>query len=207
MSGSFRSSNWADMAVPLGAGSVGPVGGDDRSGCRPAHPLGNFTVNRYSRLELASGQVRVFYVLDMAEIPAFQAIQELDRDGDTQVSPDEGAAFAIARMGELRQKPQLTLSGTSVDLKPVGAPELSFPPGQGGLSLLRLIFWLEGSLPTTGRGLSPPSIVTTTTANASAGARSSCEVRTACRCSIRASRIRTKATSFAPIHRTCSPAR
>jgi nickel/cobalt exporter len=117
-----------------------------------AHPLGNFTVNHYSRLELAPGQVRLFYVLDMAEIPAFQAIQEIDRDSDTQVNPDEGAAFAIARMDQLRQKLQLTLNGTPVDLKAVGAPELSFPAGQGGLSLLRLTFWLEGSLPTAGQG-------------------------------------------------------
>src|SRR2546430_13733322 len=40
-----------------------------------AHPLGNFTVNRYARVELSAGVVRVYYVLDEAEIPAFQ-----DRD-------------------------------------------------------------------------------------------------------------------------------
>ena len=116
-----------------------------------AHPLGNFTVNHYSRLELSPGQVRVFYVLDLAEIPAFQAIQEIDRDGDTLVAPDEGGAFATARMEALRQGLQLTLNGTRVDLKPSGAPDLSFPPGQGGLSLLRLTFWLEGALPTAGQ--------------------------------------------------------
>jgi nickel/cobalt transporter (NicO) family protein len=117
-----------------------------------AHPLGNFTVNHYSRLEVAPGQVRVFYVLDMAEIPAFQAIQEIDRDGDTQVGSDEGAAYATTKMEALRQGLQLTLNGTRVDLKPRGTPDLSFPPGQGGLSLLRLTFWLEGALPTGGQG-------------------------------------------------------
>ena len=38
-----------------------------------AHPLGNFTVNRFSRIEVAGPRVYVLYVLDLAEIPTFQA--------------------------------------------------------------------------------------------------------------------------------------
>ena len=38
-----------------------------------AHPLGNFTVNRFSRLEVSGPRVYVLYVLDLAEIPTFQA--------------------------------------------------------------------------------------------------------------------------------------
>ena len=38
-----------------------------------AHPLGNFTVNRFSRIEVAGPRVYVRYVLDLAEIPTFQA--------------------------------------------------------------------------------------------------------------------------------------
>jgi nickel/cobalt exporter len=34
-----------------------------------AHPLGNFTINRYAAIELTPGQVRIGYVVDMAEIP------------------------------------------------------------------------------------------------------------------------------------------
>ena len=34
-----------------------------------AHPLGNFTVNRYSRIEIYSDVIRVHYVRDLAEIP------------------------------------------------------------------------------------------------------------------------------------------
>src|SRR6478672_8160917 len=40
-----------------------------------AHPLGNFTVNRYSRIEIGPERVQVQYVLDMAEIPAFQELR------------------------------------------------------------------------------------------------------------------------------------
>jgi hypothetical protein len=42
-----------------------------------AHPLGNFTVNRFSGIELSGNRVYVKYVLDMAEIPAFQERQKI----------------------------------------------------------------------------------------------------------------------------------
>ena len=38
-----------------------------------AHPLGNFTINRYSRIEPSGDRLYVLYVLDLAEIPTFQA--------------------------------------------------------------------------------------------------------------------------------------
>jgi nickel/cobalt transporter (NicO) family protein len=34
-----------------------------------AHPLGNFTINRFARVEVAGHRVYVRYVLDLAEIP------------------------------------------------------------------------------------------------------------------------------------------
>src|SRR5437870_3289737 len=62
-----------------------------------AHPLGNFTVNRYSRLELYSDAIRVRYVLDMAEIPTFQEIDSIDLDGDGQpsASPTEDVSHEL----------------------------------------------------------------------------------------------------------------
>ena len=37
-----------------------------------AHPLGNFTVNRYAGIELAGSSLYVRYALDLAEIPTYQ---------------------------------------------------------------------------------------------------------------------------------------
>ena len=37
-----------------------------------AHPLGNFTVNRYAGIEVAGSDVYVRYALDLAEIPTYQ---------------------------------------------------------------------------------------------------------------------------------------
>ena len=38
-----------------------------------AHPLGNFTINRFSRVEVSGPRLYVRYVLDLAEIPTYQA--------------------------------------------------------------------------------------------------------------------------------------
>ena len=46
-----------------------------------AHPLGNFTVNRYSLIDVGRGSVSVRFVVDMAEIPTFQALGGGTRDG------------------------------------------------------------------------------------------------------------------------------
>lgn len=107
-----------------------------------AHPLGNFTVNRYSRLELYSGVIRVRYVLDMAEIPTFQEMGGIDGDGDGRASETEGATYLAAKGEELRRNLSLSLDGEPIELAIV-AQEISFLPGQGGLSTLRLALLLE----------------------------------------------------------------
>ncbi len=107
-----------------------------------AHPLGNFTTNRYSRLELAPDRVRVKYVLDMAEIPTFQELPKVDGSGDGQLSNAEREAYAARKIGELAANLSLTIDGAPVALQPT-SHELSFPDGQGGLKTLRLSVWLE----------------------------------------------------------------
>jgi nickel/cobalt transporter (NicO) family protein len=93
-----------------------------------AHPLGNFTVNHYTRLEPSGDRVRVIYVLDMAEIPTFQERPRFEADGE---------AYADRRAEELRQNLRLELNGAAVPLR-LEQRSLSFPEGQGGLPTLRL---------------------------------------------------------------------
>ena len=92
-----------------------------------AHPLGNFTVNRFSRIEAADGRIYVKYVLDLAEIPTYQA-----------GTIDESAyAARIARGVELR------LDGERVQLVPV-ARALAHPAGAAGLKTTRFEVILRG---------------------------------------------------------------
>jgi nickel/cobalt transporter (NicO) family protein len=92
-----------------------------------AHPLGNFTVNRFSRIEVSGPRVYVRYVLDLAEIPTFQA-------GKVDA---QGFARRIARGA------RLTVNGRRVHLVPVESA-LAHPPGAGGLKTTRFEVVLRG---------------------------------------------------------------
>ncbi|MEX0800864.1 MAG: High-affinity nickel-transporter [Dehalococcoidia bacterium] len=111
-----------------------------------AHPLGNFTVNRFSRIELYSDVIRVSYVLDMAEIPAFQERGALDADGDGSVSEAESASYSERKGEELARGLDVVVDGAKAELR-VLSREMSLPDGQGGLSTLRLSLLLEAPAP------------------------------------------------------------
>lgn len=110
-----------------------------------AHPLGNFTVNQYSRLEVGRESIRLRYIVDMAEIPALQERQAIDADGDGQVDGDEQAAYLARQAPALLGGLHLAVGGASAPLRLVDQ-SLSFPPGQGGLLTLRLSLEAEASL-------------------------------------------------------------
>jgi ABC-type nickel/cobalt efflux system permease component RcnA len=86
-----------------------------------AHPLGNFTVNRFAAVELSGRDVFVHYVLDLAEIPTVQ-------EGDDVHAPGFDAEVA----GRL----DLELGGRRAELVPLDH-NVSERPGAGGLPTLR----------------------------------------------------------------------
>jgi nickel/cobalt transporter (NicO) family protein len=94
-----------------------------------AHPLGNFTINRFSRVEVSGPRLYVRYVLDMAEIPTFQA-GRIDRG-------------AYAR--RIARNAHLVVSGHPAALRPVRTA-LAHPLGAGGLHTTRLEVILAGPL-------------------------------------------------------------
>ena len=92
-----------------------------------AHPLGNFTINRFSRVEVSGHRLYVLYVLDMAEIPTFQA----------------GRIDVKAYARRIASNVHLTVAGRPVRLVPLGQA-LAHPPGAGGLRTTRLEVVLAG---------------------------------------------------------------
>lgn len=130
------------------AGAVAAAGGLllVPAGRAAAHPLGNFTINHYDRIDVSEQGIDVYRVLDMAEIPTFQERQKIDANGDGSVDEAESAAYGSAKAGELLANIRLTAGGDDVTLSETGH-ELSFPPGQGGLLLLRLTATYHGALP------------------------------------------------------------
>ena len=102
-----------------------------------AHPLGNFTINRYSRLDVGAAAVKVYYVLDMAEIPTYQEKLLIDSNGDGNVSDAEQSAYLARKSSELAANLRLSLNDTPATLTSTGS-DLAFLQGQGGLETLRL---------------------------------------------------------------------
>ena len=115
-----------------------------------AHPLGNFTVNRAIDVVVASSGIALEYVTDMAEIPAFAALQAMDRDHDGSASATERSAFADATCQSVASAISLQVDSVTIPLRSAPEPGLSFPPGAGGLETLRLVCRLQGDLSFTG---------------------------------------------------------
>jgi nickel/cobalt transporter (NicO) family protein len=86
-----------------------------------AHPLGNFSVNRYSAIEVSGNRIYVHYVLDLAEIPTFQERKRVRRAG-----------FAA----EIGRGLKLALDGKPAALRLVDSKR-ELRPGAGGLKTLR----------------------------------------------------------------------
>src|SRR5207302_10805637 len=110
------------VLLVLGAALLAPVGAQ-------AHPLGNFTVNRFARVEVAGHRLYVRYVLDMAEIPTYQARQQ--------------GVDADVYAGRLARGLHVSLDARAVTLAPV-SHALAFPVGVGGLHTMRLEVVLRG---------------------------------------------------------------
>ena len=92
-----------------------------------AHPLGNFTINRFSRIEVSGPRLYVHYVLDMAEIPTYQAGRI-----DQRTYAQRIAANA-----------HLSVDGRQVTLVPLRSA-LAHPRGAAGLHTTRLEVILAG---------------------------------------------------------------
>jgi ABC-type nickel/cobalt efflux system permease component RcnA len=110
-----------------------------------AHPLGNFTVNRFSGLHFSAGRVVVDYVVDMAEIPTFQVLSRFDRSGAERVTAKELQAYADHLAPRLLRSVRLTANDRPIDLT-LASDMASLRPGQGGLDILRIQARFVGSL-------------------------------------------------------------
>src|SRR5262245_62958766 len=115
-------------------------------GTAAAHPLGNFTINHFSRLEIGSQQVAVRYVVDMAEIPAFQELQAIGSTGSELPPPAALAAYGDRVAAGYADALVLEVDGERVALRPTES-RVTTPAGSGGLRNVTVAADLSGALP------------------------------------------------------------
>ena len=99
-----------------------------------AHPLGNFTVNHFSRVTVLADAIRVRYVLDLAEIPTLQ---------ETQAGQVEGIAQRLA------DALSLEVDGVRANLA-LRSSTVERLLGQAGLATLRVTLDLDAPAPRDG---------------------------------------------------------
>ncbi|MFN7944295.1 MAG: sulfite exporter TauE/SafE family protein [Blastocatellia bacterium] len=111
-----------------------------------AHPLGQFTVNHFTRIEAGADRLRIRYVVDLAELATFQELQKADTDSSGSLSEAESQAYLERTVTELLGGLSLTADGQPVSLQ-VAHRILSLPPGAASLPTMRIECDFEGRLP------------------------------------------------------------
>ena len=102
-----------------------------------AHPMGNFSVNHYSKISIERDGVKVTYIIDLAEIPAYQELQQGNVTAD--VADPAVKRFIATRGLELGRGLNLQVDGKHVNLRMLSS-QVIFPPGAGGLPTMKMGF-------------------------------------------------------------------
>ncbi len=109
-----------------------------------AHPMGNFSVNHYSKISLERNGVRISYIIDLAEIPTYQ---ELQQGNITATVADPAVTrFVVQRGREFAHGLSLVVDGKRLDLRLLSS-QVIFPPGAGGLPTMKMGFVYQAAYP------------------------------------------------------------
>src|ERR1700728_4990855 len=107
------------------------------------HPMGNFSINHYSKLTIKQGSIEILYLIDMAEIPTFQEIRQFDI---TPKADDPSAYRYLDRQEQLLKEGIFVESdGQSVRLE-MTSRQVTFADGAGGLPTMKIGFVFRGKL-------------------------------------------------------------
>lgn len=108
-----------------------------------AHPMGNFSINHYAGIRVEKGLIEVRYIIDLAEIPTYQEIQNagiVARLGDATLPP-----YLKRQAAAWDDGIRLEVDGQVVRLVPSTASAI-FPPGAGGLPTMKIGVVYRGAL-------------------------------------------------------------
>ena len=102
-----------------------------------AHPMGNFSVNHYSKISLERDGIKLTYIIDLAEIPTYQELQQGNVTAD---GADPSVKRFVASRGlDFARGLTLMLDGKRLPLRLLSSQAI-FPPGAGGLPTMKMGF-------------------------------------------------------------------
>ncbi len=113
-----------------------------------AHPLGNFSINQYTRFEVSKTEIHIRQVFDMAEIPTFQASGLIDTDKNGTLSEEELRVYLDTMTPAFIAGLSLAVNDEPVALSVV-QNKIWTEKGAGDLPVLKITWDIAGRLPVT----------------------------------------------------------
>src|ERR1700723_1919793 len=102
-----------------------------------AHPMGNFSLNHYSKSSLGREGIKISYIIDLAEIPTYQELQRGNVTAD--VADPAVTRFVASRGADFGHGLSLVVDGKRLPLRLLSS-QVIFPPGAGGLPTMKMGF-------------------------------------------------------------------
>ncbi len=99
-----------------------------------AHPMGNFSISHYTGIHIEQGFIELHYLIDMAEIPTFQEMQQ--NDFVAQADDPRVRAYLLRRAQVFRNGLLLTLNGRPLPLE-LSSQDILFTQGAGNLPTMK----------------------------------------------------------------------
>ncbi len=113
-----------------------------------AHPLGNFSVNQFTRIEIDKTEIHLRQAFDMAEIPTFQESEIIDTDKNGSLSEAELKAYLAKITPAYVQNLLLTVSGEPVAMT-VTDSTIKTENGAGDLPTLKISWEITAKITST----------------------------------------------------------
>jgi nickel/cobalt exporter len=102
------------------------------AGASWAHPMGNFSISHYSKIQVGMERVDLLYIIDMAEVPTFQEKPEIDLNNNGEIEVAEKGNYLSKKVDTLTRGLNLEINGVDVSLTKVSDQVDMLP---GGLNL------------------------------------------------------------------------
>jgi hypothetical protein len=104
------------------------------AGAAFSHPMGNFSINHYSKITVGQKSIDVLYLIDMAEIPTYQ---EMRQAGFSPKADDPNIAQYLDQQGKaLEAGLTLQSDGRAIELAAI-SHQVVFADGAGGLPTMK----------------------------------------------------------------------
>jgi ABC-type nickel/cobalt efflux system permease component RcnA len=109
-----------------------------------AHPMGNFSISHYAGIRIESGELEISYLIDMAEIPTFQEMQQSGITG--RLDDPHLTSYLAMKAREFGNGLKLSINGQTLRLRSV-SQQVIFPPGAGNLPTMKFGFVYRAKMP------------------------------------------------------------